>query len=79
MIDRTKQEKLNRFMHDENMNQAVYKVMLDAFLSPHRSHDVQSLAASRMAIDLLNEAWKDLEQYKNNPQSVANTPLQPGL
>lgn len=63
-MDSVKREKITRFIDDNLMSDAVYGIMLEAFLKPQKG-DVQVLAASRMAIDLLNDAWKDLKRFRN--------------
>lgn len=62
-MDSTRVDKIKRFLNDKAMSQAVYDVVLNAFLRP-RGGDVQQLAASRLAIDLLQEGWRDLAKYR---------------
>lgn len=61
------QEKLKRFANDLTMSDAVYKLLLDAFLKSKITQDVYILAASRLSVDFLNQAWKELMTYKNDP------------
>lgn len=70
-MNQTDQRKLHNFANDMVMNTAVYNVLLSTFLKPVKG-DVQILAASRVAIDLLNEAWKEVEKFKNitNPAAA---------
>ena len=64
MIDKTKEEKLFRFVNDVVMREAVYNILLQSFLKPKDRTDVNTLAASRIAIDLLQDGWKELQKYK---------------
>jgi hypothetical protein len=78
-MDTTRKEKINRFLNDVVMQQAVYDVLLDAFLKPKDRSDIHMLAGSRIAIDLLQEAWKDLQKVKNETQSEKKELKQVGL
>lgn len=60
-----KQQKIKRFLADQVMCEAVYDVLLAAFLKPRKDADVQMLAAARLSIDLLQEGWKELEKLKD--------------
>ena len=64
MDEGTKNAKINQFLNDKLMAKAVYEVILDSYLFSQRQSDVNFLAASRIAIDLLQEAWKDLSKHK---------------
>lgn len=64
MNNQLKQEKLTRFVNDEAMSQAVYKLLVDKFLSDNIVNEVNVLAASRLSVKFLNEAWRELETYK---------------
>ena len=58
------EEKLRRFINDIGMSNAVYNVLLESFLKESKEKDVNTLAASRIAIDLLRQGWKDLDKFK---------------
>lgn len=62
MDDRTR-EKLRRFIEDISLSSAVHDIIMESFLKPQKG-DVYTLAASRMAIDLFKDAWKDLERLE---------------
>lgn len=66
-------EKINRFVNDKVMCESVYNILLNSFLKPQKNGDVQILAASRISIDLLNEAWTVLIKFqkKNEEESVS--------
>ena len=57
--------KLKQFVSDPVMSSAVYDAILSVFLKPKPTRDVHQLAADRIAINLLMDAWRDLERYKN--------------
>lgn len=61
-------------MVDSQMNEAVWEVIRASFLRPSKEKDVAYLAASRIAIDLLTEAWKDLSRY--SPEKLSPVPKQ---
>lgn len=67
-MNATQREKINRFLNDTVMSSTVREVILNAYLKPRADRDVQTLAASRIAIDLLDEAWKELLKLKTNDQ-----------
>ena len=49
-------------MNDEQLSETVHDVLLRAFMKPAPVSDVYVLAASRLAIDLLEQAWKELKR-----------------
>lgn len=63
-MDDLKQAKLKQFVSDVAMSEAVYGVLLDAFLKPTDYKDVGLLAASRLSVDSLAKAWKDLQKFQ---------------
>ena len=71
-------EQLKRFINNDAMSSAVYDVLLKAYLKPKSHDDVHRLAASRIAIDLLNDAWQELQSYKVN-RSEGKGPTQVGM
>lgn len=79
-MDLDKKEKINRFLSDAVMSSSVYEVLLDSFLDTEKyKNDVQLLAASRIAIDLLQEGWKDLQKYKKQAEAIKSELKQVGL
>ncbi len=59
-----KKEDIQRFLNDARLKNAIYGVLLRSFLKPQKDKDVHTLAAARIAIDLLEDAWKDLLNYR---------------
>lgn len=72
-MDDIKIAKLKRFMADKEMNEAVHYVLLNTFLKRYDSKsDVNILAASRISLDMLSEAWDDLKRFKEVAQKEKN-------
>lgn len=78
MNELAKQQKISRFLADTEMAAMVKDVLLATFLKPTKKDDVQYLAASRIAIDMLQDGFKALETYRSANRERA-TPTQPGL
>lgn len=57
------QEKLKRFVNDRLMAETVHNLLLKEFLVGDNNASVEVLAAERIAINLLQDAWKTLERY----------------
>lgn len=68
------QNKLERFAMDTVVSDSVYSLIRKSFLSRKGQRDVQILAAERIALELLDEAWKELSKYRieNNQESTGN-------
>lgn len=79
MDKETKKAKIDRFLKDELMSQAVFEVLSKAFMKPQKIADVNFLAASRIAIDLLQDAWKELEKNRLLEDKEPNQLKQVGL
>jgi hypothetical protein len=57
--------KIERFMGDREMSDAVYKAILNVFLDDKKGlMEVNVLAASRLAVTFLREAWKEMERFE---------------
>ena len=81
-MDQAKQEKIRRFLADKLMAESVREVLLHSFLQK-RGHgvdaDIYVLAAARIAIDLLEDGWKELEKYKSAEEREPTQLKQVGL
>lgn len=75
----TQREKLRRFGNDVVMSEAVKNVVRDAFLKGKGQRDVQVLAAERLALDFLEDAWKELKRYADTENEQSNAIKQVGL
>jgi hypothetical protein len=65
MLNEIEKQKIDRFLKDTIMSNAVKNVFINSFLKPIKSTDTNFLAASRIAIDLLNNAWDELQKFEN--------------
>lgn len=72
-------EKIKRFLADKVMSQSVRDVLTSSFLKNRGQRDVHTLAAERLAIDLLDSAWKELERIASaEPREMSET-KNPGI
>ncbi len=65
MLNPTEQQKVRGFISDEVMSNAVKTVLREAFMKSQGNTDVQTLAAERIAIMLLDVGFKDLGKVAN--------------
>ncbi len=79
MIDPTGQEKVKRFVADRVMFEAVLETIERSFLKPCPFDDLHTLAASRIALDLLRDARKELEKMRPVDKSLDKKAMQVGL
>lgn len=74
-----KKEQLKRFVNEVEISKAVHTFLVRYFLRPPKNKDVQSLAAAWMAKDLMDAAWRELQNYKNSSESEQKELKQIGL
>jgi hypothetical protein len=72
-------EKIKRFMTDKVMQEAVYDVLLAAFLKPKPTASTEEKAASFIAIERLQEGWRELERVGPKDEHVERPLNQVGL
>ena len=65
MDELTKKAKIERFLGDSVMSQVIKSVLEQSFTKASKDRDASVLAARFLALELLGEAWKELERYKN--------------
>lgn len=65
MFNDTEKSKLNRFINDPVMSSVVREVIDNEITKPTKDRDVQSLAARFLAIEILRDAYKELDKYKD--------------
>jgi len=75
----TEKSKLERFVNDEVMSNAVYNLLLSVFLKASTSKDVNTLASERLAINLLRESWKELDRFREIQNQESEKNVQIGL
>jgi protein involved in sex pheromone biosynthesis len=78
-MNETEKNKIKRFLDDDVTQKAVYNTLLRTFLKPRDRGDVQMLAASRIAIDLLEEGWKELHKVSHQVNKEPREVKQVGL
>ena len=78
-MDDTKKSQIIRFVNNESMADAVREVMTKSFLKPSKSTDVHFLAAKTIAIDLLEDAFKELNHFKKVEREPINKLINQGL
>lgn len=78
-MDETQKNKIKNFLSDQIMSDSVKKVILDTFLKPSKDRDVQNLAASMIAVERLEEAWKELNRIKGEQRKENRENIQIGL
>lgn len=78
-MEKAKQEKIKRFMNDRAMSEVVYEVLLDAFLDDKASNEVNYLAASRLSVNFLKEAWKRLERLRDKEENDVGIKVNVGV
>ncbi len=61
------------------MSDAIYEVLSASFLKASKTDDVQTLAAERLAINLLQEGWKELKKLKSEAPREDKGSIQVGL
>ena len=71
--------KIRKFLGDKEMSEAVKRVMFSTFIKDSKIRNVEVMAAERLAINLLNEAFKELERAKESAKAPITKLTQPGL
>lgn len=79
MNDQARQEKIKKFLADPMMSDVVFQTLLQSFLKRRDTDTVEMKAAERIAIDLLQEGWKELEKIKNTSQPLTRSSGQVGM
>ncbi len=71
--------KVERFINDQVTSNAVYRAIQGSFLRKKGAKDVHVLAAERLAVDLLDDAWKDLAKLSTQVEESMEVAKQVGL
>lgn len=72
-------EKLRQFGNDVVMNEVVKQSITNSFLKGKPTDDVHIKASRFIALELLNEAWKDIEVFKDKAEREGEKKKQIGL
>jgi hypothetical protein len=58
-------QRIKRFMSDKATNEAIFSAIQKTFLKAKPSEDISLKAARFIALELLTEAWRDLNHIRN--------------
>ena len=64
MIDELIKEKIKQFLGDKAMAKAVRDELENEIKKRHGAKDVYVLAAERIALDVIDEAWLNMQRLK---------------
>ncbi|MES2224145.1 MAG: hypothetical protein V4469_04410 [Patescibacteria group bacterium] len=78
-MNEIEKNRLERFVMDQVSVDAVYKLLFNSFLKSKGQRDVQIMAAERLAIDFLDDAWEELLKFKPESKPTAAGVKNPGL
>jgi hypothetical protein len=69
MINDAKRAKIKRFLDDEAMSTYVREAIQESFLKARTNKEIHYLAAKSLAVEFLDEAFKDLHRfYEDRPR-----------
>lgn len=60
----TEKSKIAAFLNDPIASQAVFKALVETFLTDGLFKDTNGIAAQTLAYQLLRRGWRDLEKYR---------------
>lgn len=78
-MNENQKAKVVRFLNDKMMSDTVFDIVQQSFLKVSKDRDVHNLAASMLAVEKLQEAWKELKSVKDEQQVVEKRSVQIGL
>lgn len=78
-MTQTAKEKIQRFVNDKVMSDAVYNVLQESLLAEGVGKDIHILAASQLAVQALKKSWKELEKYAKADKEPEKGSRQIGL
>ena len=79
MNDAVTREKVTQFLNDTLMADTIKVVFEDILARPSKDRDVHLLAAKMIAIELLQETWKELAKLKNEKEQEPRISKNPGI
>ena len=74
-MNQLNKERIQRFMSDEVMSESVKESLVQSFMKK-RDGDVQLKAAQMIALELLQEGWRELENMSSEAEHVDKKPKQ---
>ena len=73
-------DKIARFLEDTLLSDTVRGILIENTLTqPIKQHEIHYLAAQRLAIDIIKEAWKEMERCKSQVEKKETTSYNIGL
>ena len=72
-------ERIARFMSDEIMSESVKESLTMSFMKKREKSDVNLKAAQMIALELLQDSWKELEKVGQASQEKTKERTQIGL
>lgn len=78
-MNKEREARIKKFMSDVETANAVREMLTKSFLRKRERSDIYMAAAERLAIDLLEDAWRELEKIKGQDESEKRDLSQVGL
>ena len=72
-------EKITQFLNDKAMSDTIKGILEEILARPSKDRDIHLLAAKTIAIELLQEAWKELNKLKNERDQEPRQGTNPGI
>lgn len=79
MINDAQRAKIKRFLDDRAMNESVRMAIQESFLKPRANKEIHYLAAKSLAVEFLDEAFKDLNRFYGESERESTEQRQIGL
>jgi len=79
MLNQTQKQKIKGFIADKTMSNAVKEVLRESYMKKSGATDVNTLAAERIAINLLEEGFRELKKHSNETERDEKVANQIGL
>ena len=78
-MDETQKNKIQQFINDDMMFKVILEFLTNSFLNRRGQRDIQIMAAERMAIELLDDGFRELEKFKFGGEEEKAEKRQVGL
>lgn len=69
MYSETEKEKIKRFLMDKVMSDTIRKVLEDTCTKPSKDRDINILASRFLAVEVINDAWRELGNHASKAPS----------
>lgn len=71
--------KITQFLNDKLLSETIFKVLRSIYTRKTAVNDVQTLAAERIAINLLEDALRELKSLQFIEERQDTRPTNPGI